>query len=302
MKKLIFAIFAAIGMIFAGNVLSCKSNDTKNTDLVVITGEPTPKECPPVVITADHERKDILEIILSLKGFDQPVEWVIVDKPVQILYPNQNGSGFIEGFKVNGVEIPYSRTLLIKTEKILSKFSDHSVSEQKVLVEDLICSEQLKMLKSELEKARCDEQPTLAPVPPVVPDDDNDDGCWLWPFPWWLWVLLIAALLLFLFWLLNRLRDMDDGENEEVQQNHFVVPPAPAPAPSDEEGDPCRECKDYNSKCCCCREKELSKRWESAMLALSLRKEGSFSAEMQDGEFKISVSAEQPRETSHRKK
>lgn len=211
MKNPIFAILVAIGMIVAGNVLSCKS-DTGTTDVVVVTEEPITKECPPVVITADYERKAVIETILSLKGWNQPIEWVIVDEPIQIPYQNKNGSGYIEGFSINGADIPYSKTLLGKTQKILNKFSDHSVSEQKVLIEDLICSEQLRLLDTELEKAKCPEdEPTLAP--PVSPDGDDEGSGF--SFPWWiLWLLSAIALILFLLWLLSRLKRQGWAANE----------------------------------------------------------------------------------------
>lgn len=298
--KLIFSILAAIGMIVAGNKMfvACSDNNLAQNDVVVITEEPTLQECPPVVITADIERKEILEVILSLKGWDQPIEWVVVNKPVRILYPNQNGSGFIEGFKINKVEIPYSRTLLRKTQKILNKFSDHSVSEQKILVEDLICREQLRMLDTELEKAKCDEQPTLTPTPPVTPDGDDDGGSWA--FPWWLlWLLLAIALILFLLWLLSRLKRQDWPANESGSDR-------PNDDGEDGEEDPCKGCRGCKDKCCCCccKREIMVNTWSDTMSMIS-KKEGSFSAEMQDGEFKISVSSfekVQLRENLRRKK
>lgn len=299
--KLILSILAAIGMIVAGNKMfvACSDNNLSQNDVVVIE-EPTNKECPPVVITADYERKDILEVILSLKGWDQPIEWVVVTKPIQIIYPNQNGSGYIEGFRINGADIPYSKTLLGKTQKILNKFSDHSVSEQKVLIEDLICSEQLRLLDTELERAKCDDEPTLAPTPPVTPDgDDKGSG---FSFPWWiLWLLLAIALILFLLWLLSQLRGRD-WERSESGSDRI----APVPADDDEEEEePCSECRGCKNKChcCCCKREIMVNTWSDTMSMLS-KKEGSFSAEMQNGEFKISVSstAEQSQQTLRRKK
>lgn len=302
MKNVFLAALIAIGMIVMGSTVACNNDNDNNDPLrddVVLVEDPT-QECPPVVITVDYERKAVIETILSLKGWNQPIEWVVVTKPIQIIYPNQNGSGYIEGFRINGADIPYSRTLLKKTQRILSKFSDYSVSEQKVLVEDLICREQLRMLDIELERAKCDDEPTLAPTPPVTPDgDDKGSG---FSFPWWiLWLLLAIALILFLLWLLSQLRGRD-WERSESGSDRI----APVPADDDEEEEePCRECRGCKNKChcCCCKREIMVNTWSDTMFMLSDQK-GSFSAEMQNGEFKISVSSseKETRGASRRKK